>query len=181
MLPNLLSHPFFLISGAITGFILGFLIQKGRLSQFSVIIGQLLLKDFTVFKIMLTAIIVGSIGIYGMLSFGLPLMLHIKKMPIVALALGGTIFGTGMAVLGYCPGTCVAAAGQGSRDAWWGILGMITGAGIYALLHPFVKTYIYTAGRLIDSTLPIALGISPWIIIGTLILVLLAFIKLVKK
>jgi len=39
--------------------------------------------------------------------------LHIKNATLLGNALGGLIFGVGMAILGYCPGTGVAAIGAG--------------------------------------------------------------------
>ena len=42
--------------------------------------------------------------------------------------IGGIIFGVGLAILGYCPGTSAGAAGQGSLDALvGGVGGMIAG------------------------------------------------------
>ena len=59
--------------------------------------------------------------------------------------IAGLIFGVGFAVAGYCPGTCVVAAGEGKTDAIVTILGGLTGAMIYALVYPFI-------GGLIDIT-----------------------------
>ena len=41
------------------------------------------------------------------------------------------LFGTGLALLGYCPGTTLTAIGEGRRDAMIGALGMLTGALLY--------------------------------------------------
>jgi uncharacterized protein len=48
------------------GIAFGFLLQKGGATKYDVIVGQLLLTDFTVLKIMLSAVLVGMIGIYAM-------------------------------------------------------------------------------------------------------------------
>ena len=52
------------------------------------------------------------------------------------IVLGGFIFGTGMAILGYCPGTVMVSAGEGSLDAMVGILGGLAGGLVYTLLLP---------------------------------------------
>ena len=57
-----------ILQGLIVGFIFGFLLQKGRVSRFNVIVGQLMLKDFTMLKIILSAIVVGSIGFHFFLD-----------------------------------------------------------------------------------------------------------------
>ena len=53
--------------------------------------------------------------------------------------LGGLVFGAGMAVLGYCPGTLAISAGEGSLDAWWGILGGLLGGWVYTLSLPALQ------------------------------------------
>ncbi len=49
-----------LLLGLLTGIAFGVLLQKGRVAKFAVIVGQFLLKDWTVVKIMGTAVVVGS-------------------------------------------------------------------------------------------------------------------------
>lgn len=120
-----------MLAGLLIGFVFGFLLQKGQVAKRRVIVRQFLLKDFTVMKTMLTAIVVGGVGVYLLKSAGL-VTLHVKPLQTGAVIVGGLIFGVGMVVLGYCPGTCVAAAGEGSRDALWGLLGMTAGALLFA-------------------------------------------------
>ncbi|MCS7042964.1 MAG: YeeE/YedE family protein [Bryobacteraceae bacterium] len=122
-----------ILLGLLTGFLFGFFLQKGRVSNRRVILGQFLLRDFTVMKIMMTAILVGGIGVYAMLAAGW-VQLSIKPAHLATIVLGGLIFGPAMVFLGYCPGTAVAAAGEGKRDAWWGLLGMTLGAAVYSEL-----------------------------------------------
>jgi hypothetical protein len=181
MLPNLFTEPVILIQGAITGLILGFLFQKGRLSYFNVIVGQLLLKDHTVLRVLLTAIIVGSIGIHGLLALGLPVSLHFKSITILAVVTGATIFGIGMAVLGYRTGGCIADAGQGSRSSWWGIFGMLFGALAYAELYGYIELYVIAKKSGYAATIYEALGISPWPIILVLTIMALILFKLLSK
>ena len=124
--------------GFIFGVLFGFLLQKGGLTDYGVIIGQLLLKDFTVIKVMLTAILVGMVGIHILRSVGL-VGLHNKSGSIGSTVIGGLIFGAGFAVLGYCPGTAAAAFGSGAIDALAGMVGILIGAGIFARLYPALK------------------------------------------
>jgi hypothetical protein len=58
-----------LLAGVVFGLAFGFLLQKGGVGKFNVLIGQLLLQDFTVAKIMLTAIVVGMIGVFALHHF----------------------------------------------------------------------------------------------------------------
>ena len=52
--------------GLFFGVIFGFLLQKGGVAKYHILIGVLLLEDFTVIKVMLTAIIVACIGIFSL-------------------------------------------------------------------------------------------------------------------
>jgi len=158
--------------GLITGFVFGFLLQKGGVTNYDVIISQLLLTDFTVVKIMLSAIVVGMIGIFLMKSAGL-VRLHVARGSIGATVVGGLIFGTGFAVLGYCPGTAAAAFGSGAIDALIGMIGIAIGAGIFARVYPVLNRSILKKGSFPADTIPELIGVKPGIVvIGVIILII---------
>jgi uncharacterized protein len=159
-----------LVLGLLTGIIFGFLLQKGRVAKYHVIIGQFLVKDWTVVKIMATAVIVGAVGVYALLAAG-AVSLHIQPMLLGGVLIGAVLFGVGMVVLGYCPGTSVAACGEGRRDAMVGVVGMLCGAGIFVALYPMLQPMMKGLGDMGEITVPETLGVSPWLIIGALIVV----------
>jgi uncharacterized membrane protein YedE/YeeE len=179
MFSHVFATPSALLTGALTGLVFGFLLQKSGVTRFGVILGQFLLKDFTVLKVMGTAIIVGGIGIYGMRALGLDVPLHIKNATILGNALGGAIFGIGMAILGYCPGTGVAAIGDGSRHAIPGILGGIVGAALYAEAYPWIKSEVLGIRDLGRATLDS--GLSPWWFIALLALAALSGFAILER
>ena len=153
--------------GLITGVIFGFLLHKGQVTKFSTIVGQFLLKDFTVLKVMLTAVVVGGVGIYAMHGFDW-VSLHIKPLVLGGVIGGGLIFGIGMSLLGYCPGTGVAAMAEGSRHAIFGVLGMLVGAAIYAEVFPYMKASLLELGAFGKLTLTSVTGVSPWVFLVVL-------------
>ena len=120
-----------LVLGMLFGVVFGFLLQKGGVGKYEVLIGMLLLRDFTVMKVMLTAVAVGMIGIYSMYAAGL-VKLHIKPTRYAANTLGGLLFGIGFALAAYCPGTSAAALGQGNYDALAVMLGLMAGSYVFA-------------------------------------------------
>lgn len=124
------------ILGLVTGILFGFLLQKGRVLRFEKQVGAMLLKDMTILKFMLSAIIVGMVGIAAMSSAGMITPGH-KSMNVGAVLVGGALFGAGWAVMGYCPGTSMGALGEGRRHAIFAIAGMLVGAAIYANCIPF--------------------------------------------
>src|SRR5690606_3394185 len=64
---------------------------------------------------------------------------HVRPTALLAVTLGGLIFGVGMVIYGYCPGTGVAAIATGSIHALVGAVGMLVGGGAYALSHGWMR------------------------------------------
>ncbi|MCA9279281.1 MAG: YeeE/YedE family protein [Phycisphaeraceae bacterium] len=163
------DSPSNLLLGVLTGLVFGFLLQKGGVTRFDVIVNQFRFKDNTVLKTMLTAIIVGGVGLYAMKAFGMDIKSHVKTAALVAVGGGGLIFGIGMALLGYCPGTAVAAIGEGSRHAIFGVVGMVVGAAVYAEIYPWLNKNVLKVQDLGKVTIPEQLHLSPWIMLIALI------------
>ncbi|UCD91232.1 MAG: YeeE/YedE family protein [Desulfobacterales bacterium] len=153
-----------LLYGLITGILFGILLQKAEVLRYDRQLGALRLMDMTIFKFMLTAIVIGSVGIYLMKDLGL-VKLSIKATSIGAQVVGGLMFGIGWALLGYCPGTAGGALGEGRLDAIWGILGMLFGAAVHAFAYSFLKTHLIGVGSFGKITLPQFLGTNNWIVI----------------
>lgn len=151
--------------GLAFGIIFGFLLQKGGVTKYDVIIGQLLLTDFTVLKIMLSAMVTGMIGIYLMKNLGW-VTLYPKAGSWGRNVIGGLLFGAGFALLGYCPGTIAGAIGNGYLDATvGGLAGILIGAGLFAALYPGLKQGILRKGDFGDITLPKLLKVNEWAVI----------------
>ena len=151
--------------GFVFGIAFGFLLQKGGVTKYDVIIGQLLLTDFTVIKIMLSAVITGMLGIHLMKSLGW-IQLNPKAGSWGKNAIGGLIFGLGFALLGYCPGTIAGAIGNGYLDALvGGLTGIILGSGLFAAVYPKLRNGILKTGDFGNLTLPGLLKVNDWTVI----------------
>ena len=135
------TGPALLPLGVLFGFIFGWLLQRARLTDTNIIIAQLRLRDYTLFKVMLTAIIVGGIGVFFLHSDGLAAY-HIKPANLLAVAAGAMLFGIGMAIYGYRPGTGLAAIGTGSWHALAGAVGMVAGAVAFAFSFDWIKAVV---------------------------------------
>ena len=167
--------------GFLFGIIFGFLLQKGGVTKYDVIIGQLLLTDFTVLKVMLTAVITGMIGVYFMYSRKW-IELHIKSGSVGKNVIGGLIFGLGFVLLGYCPGTIAGAIGNGYLDATTaGLVGIILGSGIYAAIYPRLKGNVLQWGFYGDVTLPQVFRKKTWVVIIPLAAVLIVLMYLLER
>ena len=148
-----------LVLGLVFGLIFGFLLQKGGVAKYHILLGVLLLEDFTVVKVMLTAIIVGCIGIFSLQALEL-VKLHVKPTRYAANIIGGLIFGVGFALIGYCPGTGAAALGQGNWDAISGIAGLMLGSYLFAEASGWLDKTLMKVGDRGKLMLPEVIGVS---------------------
>lgn len=159
--------------GLLFGLIFGFLLQKGGAAKYHILIGVLLFEDFAVIKIMLTAILVGMIGVWWMHFRGI-VDLHVKETKLLANVLGGLIFGVGFALAAYCPGTSAAALGQGNYDALAVMAGMVAGSYVFALCSGWVKERIDPVGNLGKVTWAEAVGVSRKLMVPVMALLIAA-------
>ena len=163
-----------LLIGLLIGVVFGFLLQKGGVTNYKVIIDQLLLRDFTVVKVMLTAVIVGMVGIYSLKGLGF-VRLHPKPLYLKGVILGGLIFGVGFGLLGYCPGTTAGALGTGSIHALFGIIGILIGAYFFSLVYPSLRNSLLEEESE-RRTIPEILDINPYYIILPLVIFFLVIV-----
>lgn len=169
------------IIGLVIGIGFGFLLQKGGVTRYDVIVGQLLLVDFTVFKVMASAVITGMIAVHLFWSLGL-VKLHPKPGSWGSSALGGLVFGAGFGLLGYCPGTIAGAVGQGSIDALvGGVCGILFGAGLFAELYPRLEEKVLKRGEFGDATFPEILGVNCWLVVIPAVLILIGLLLWIEE
>ena len=119
------------------GFLFGLFLQYAKVNTYNSISGMAVLNDFTVAKTIAAAIGIGAIGLSIAIGLGYA-DFHIKPFLAGAVIIGGILFGIGMAILGYCPGTLPVSLGQGSLDALIGILGGLAASILYTLLSPAI-------------------------------------------
>jgi len=126
------------ISILVLGFLFGAILQSANLNRFNVISGMATLENLAVAKAIAVAIGVGAIIIAIEIGLGFATY-HIKPFLLGGIALGGIIFGCGMAILGYCPGTMAISLGEGSVDALMGIAGGLAAGFLYTLSVPSIN------------------------------------------
>jgi hypothetical protein len=105
-----------ILVGVGMGIVFGFLLEKSRVFEPGIIVGQMQLSNFIMLKVFLTAVATGAVVLAGLNGFDL-----VKLQPKAALysadLVGGLILGAGIALAGACPGTTLAQVGAGYRDA----------------------------------------------------------------
>jgi uncharacterized membrane protein YedE/YeeE len=148
------------------GVFFGLSLERGGLGNPHKLTGVFYLRDFTVPKVMFTAIVVASIGLYLLSDLHL---LDLEKVYIIPTffwpqIVGGALFGVGFVVSGYCPGTSMAGFATGRLDALVTMIGVGAGSLLFAVLYPFLEQF-YTSSDMGQTTLPKLAGVNPWVII----------------
>jgi len=148
-----------LVLGFIIGCAFGAILFLGGASSYRRILGTLLLRDMWIIKLMMTAIGVGTLGIY-LLDLGGLANLSIKPAYVWGILAGGAIFGVGWALSGYCPGTCLVGASEGKADAMFTVLGALVGAFLFSLAFPYIEGVLIQPANFGQVTLESVTGIN---------------------
>lgn len=119
------------LQAIVFGLIFGFLLQKGGVVKYHLLVGVLLFQDFTVIKMMASAIVVGMIGLFALNRAG-KIEFKLKPTRYGPIIIGGLAFGAGFGLSGYCPGTAAAALGQMNWDALFVVAGLVVGSYLFA-------------------------------------------------
>jgi uncharacterized membrane protein YedE/YeeE len=148
-----------LLIGFLIGCAFGAILYLGGATSYRRILGTLLLKDMWIIKLMMTAIGVGTLGIY-LLDLGGLAHMSIKPAYLWGVAIGGAIFGVGWALAGYCPGTCVVGSAEGKLDALFTLIGALAGALLFSLAFPVLEKTLIAPANFGEVTLESLLGIN---------------------
>lgn len=142
------------------GLAFGFVLEKSRVFEPGIIVGQMQLRNFIMLKVFLTAVATGLVVLAVLHGFGV-VKLHPKATIFGADIVGGLLLGAGITLAGACPGTVLAQIGAGYLDAWLTLVGGLAGALTFSYLEPVLNPQLLSGGpgRL---TLNGLFGVSFW-------------------
>jgi uncharacterized membrane protein YedE/YeeE len=152
------------------GIFFGLSLERSGLGDPHKLTGVFYFRDFTVPKVMFTAIVVASTGVYLLADLHLLDLARVWIIPTFfwpQLA-GGLLFGIGFVMSGYCPGTSVAGLATGRLDALFAMAGISVGSLLFAVLFPLLEGF-YNSSDMGVVTIPGLLGVNHWAVIGLLI------------
>ncbi len=154
-----------LLLAVILGIFFGLFLERGGLGNPHKLTGVFYFTDFTVPKVMFTAILVAASGLYLLSDLKL---LDISRVWIVPAFFwpqitGGILFGAGFVLSGYCPGTAIAGLASGRLDALVAMTGIGVGSLIFAVLYPYIEGF-YLSSAMGSVTLPQLLKINHWFV-----------------
>ena len=145
------------------GFVFGFALFHAGFTDGRRIAWAFYFKDVGVPVVMFSAIVTGMLGLWGLSFVGFLDISQVYLLPtfLLPMAVGGILFGLGMVIGGYCPGTAVASIATGKIDALIFVVGFLAGSLIFGDLFPVWGDFYnsdYMGVVRLDQTLGIGLG-----------------------
>ncbi len=156
-----------ILTGLLCGFLLGFIMQRGRFCITGAFRDMYVTKSSKMFVAFLIVITVQAIGVFALKDAGV-LAPKVKNFALIATAIGAFVFGIGIVLAGGCSAGSLYRIGEGLFGSW---LVLAT----YALFSAIMR-----AGPLSDwnkglrqitvehTTIYDTLGISPWVLVTLL-------------
>ena len=160
----------------------GFALNKAGLTRYNKITNAFRFTDMAVLKFMLTALAVAMTGLYILRGLGIVTFPNVPATYIAGNIIGGLIFGVGMALTGFCPGTCAAGAGEGKLDyVIPGLLGFLVGAMIFGLTYQQVFPPIAKIASFGSVVIPDLWQLDPYLTVFTFILICLMLFYMIDR
>jgi uncharacterized membrane protein YedE/YeeE len=164
------------------GVAFGWALERAGLGSARKLIGQFTLTDFTVFKVMFSAILTAMLGAFWLSRLGLFDLstVYVPETFVMPQLAGGLIFGIGFVVSGLCPGTSCVAAASGRIDGLAVIAGIFAGVVGTGLLFPRIEPF-YESTAHGAWLLPEALHLPHGVIVFAIVVIALAGFQVVER
>jgi uncharacterized membrane protein YedE/YeeE len=169
----------FIVSGLVVGGLIGFILQRGRFCMNTAFRDTIFIKDLTMFRAYLIALIVMIVGSNILNDMG---VIHLKAQTFYPMAniIGGFIFGLGIVMAGGCGSGIIYRMGEGQLASWVAVLGFFLGIGMttQGILKPvnqlFRSVKVGPSGMTLFGLFGDSLAIK-WIVIAILCTALFLF------
>jgi len=131
-----------LIAGGV-GVAFGWALECAGLGDPPKLAGQFYLRDFTVLKVMLSAMLTAMLGVFwgGRLGMFNPAAFYVPETHLLPQLVGGLVFGLGFVLSGLCPGTSCVALASGRIEGAATMLGLFTGLLLVGLAFPSIEPF----------------------------------------
>jgi uncharacterized membrane protein YedE/YeeE len=124
-----------------------------------------------VLKVMFSAIVTASVGLWALGAIGVLDLSEIYLVPthVIPQFVGGLVLGVGFVVGGYCPGTSVTGMATGRIDAFVYSAGILGGLTAYGEIYPAIEAFTQRTD-LGEITFPDLLGIPRGILVALVVI-----------
>jgi uncharacterized membrane protein YedE/YeeE len=164
-----------MLTALVIGIAFGVALERAGLGSARKLTGQFYLTDFTVFKVMFTALVTAMLGLFWLARLGFVdlLAIYVPETAMAAQITGGLVFGAGFAIAGLCPGTSCVAAASGRGDGVATAVGMFGGMLAAGLAFPWLSR-LYNSGARGAWTLPELFRVPQGLVVFGVVLAALA-------
>lgn len=152
------------------GMAFGWGLERAGLGNARKLASQFYATDFTVLKVLFSAIVTAMLGVFWLARLGVldPARVYVPETWLLPQAVGGALFGVGMVAGGLCPGTSCVAAAAGRRDGMAVMGGMLAGVLLFAAVFPLVARF-YEATPAGTLTFPDLLRVPPGTVVAAVV------------
>ena len=157
-------------SGLLCGFLFGFVMENAGFSSARKLTAQFELRDWTLFKVMFSAILVAAAGLDLVRWLGwMPIdKVLVPTSYLWATVTGGGLVGAGFVIGGYCPGTSVVACATGRIDGLVFLAGLVSGTLAFAGAYEFLGGMLDAGRGPYAQTLAQLFGVPEWVVFAVL-------------
>jgi uncharacterized membrane protein YedE/YeeE len=158
-----------LVVALVLGAAFGWFLERGGLGDARKLAGQFYLTDFTVFKVMFSAILTAMLGLFWLGKLGVVDVsrVYVPETYLLPQLVGGLVFGAGFVVGGLCPGTSCVAAATGRLDGFALAAGMLGGVWLFGEAFAMLERFYVSTSRG-TLTLPALLGVPHGVVVFAL-------------
>ena len=152
------------------GIAFGFALERAGLGSARKLAGQFLLRDFTVVKVMFSAILTAMLGLYWLGRLGLidASFIYVPDTYLVPQSAGGLLFGAGFALAGLCPGTSCVSAATGRGDGLATAIGLFAGVLLTGIFFTPLQRFYDSGARgawTLASLLHLPSGVAAFLVV----------------
>jgi len=164
------------------GVAFGIALEQAGMGDARKLAGQFYLRDFTVFKLMFSAIVTAMLGGFWLAQAGLidPALIAMPETFWLPQLVGGLLFGLGFVCSGLCPGTACVAAASGSGDGLATMLGLFAGLLGCAFGYRWIEPW-YNGTALGPLSLMQVFGVRQGVIVFVIVATALAAFALLER
>lgn len=171
-----------LLLAVLIGVAFGASLEQAGLGNARKLAGAFYLADFTMLKVLLSAVLTAMLGAFWLGRFGIIDIgrVYVPETFLWPQLAGGLIFGLGFAFAGLCPGTACVSAGSGRLDGLAVVGGLFLGILTSGLAFPLLGGF-YASGARGVVTLPAASGLPEGVVVLLITLAALGAFQLIAR
>lgn len=171
-----------LLTAAAIGVAFGWTLERAGLGDPPKLAGQFYLRDFTVLKVMMSAMITAMLGAFWLDRLGLVDLgrFYVPETFLLPQLIGGLVFGLGFVLSGLCPGTSCVALASGRGEGAATVLGLLVGMVVVGLVFPALEGF-YGATPMGAMTLPRLTGLPYGVVVAAVTVACVGLLATVNR